>query len=59
MHLNSHCNRESDVIIIPSIMGTCQGGPLWGALLILEPYVLELVISPLVHFHPLQIILTS
>jgi hypothetical protein len=26
----SHCNREGDVAIIPSTMGTHQSDPLWG-----------------------------
>jgi len=31
----NHCNREGNVIVIPSTMGTNQGNPLGGALFIL------------------------
>jgi hypothetical protein len=34
----SHCNHESNVMVIPSTMGTCQGDPLGRALFILTHF---------------------
>jgi hypothetical protein len=34
----NHCNRESDVIVIPSTMGTHQGDPLGGTLFALTHF---------------------
>jgi hypothetical protein len=34
----NHCNREGDVTIIPSMMGTCQNDPLKRALLTLAHF---------------------
>jgi len=34
----NHCNRESDVTIIPFVMGTHQGDPLQGALFALAHF---------------------
>ncbi len=30
-----HCNRKGDVMVIPSLMGTCQGDPLGGTIFVL------------------------
>jgi hypothetical protein len=52
----SHRNREGDVTIIPSAMGTHQGDLLGGALFALAHlglYIIQIIIFTLVYFHPL------